>query len=139
MLFALSICLHVVPAVVGLGQILGVGVLASTMRKNPTVPQPMLAVLRLFLRGSALALATVFLAGIAVEYTSGGAFHETWWFRLSFFQMPVLGALNALSLRALRRLEGGRAKELLGRIALRAWVMSALVAEITLLMELKPW
>jgi hypothetical protein len=75
---------------------------------------------------------------VGVEYAAHGPFHETWWFRVSFFETIALGALNGMALRGLRRFDA-TATTALRRMARRGWVMTVLLAQITVLMELKPW
>jgi hypothetical protein len=48
------------------------------------------------------------LSGALLEYASGGAYHEQWWFRLSFGCVLLLGAINGRSQRALRKLDAGQ-------------------------------
>jgi hypothetical protein len=98
-----------------------------------------LMTLRQLLRGTTGALALMLLSGVAVEYASGGAFHDTWWFRLAFLQLLVLVMINGVAWRALRRAGAASTARLLRGVAWSAWVMCALIGEVTVLMEVKPW
>jgi hypothetical protein len=138
-LFVLSLCVHAVTAVLGLGQVVGTAVLATAMRRENALAPAMQTALRRLVKGTTLALVLMLLSGALVEYASGGSFHDAWWFRIAFFQTLALGALNGLTRRALRRLDPAAPGEPLRRVARSAWVMCALIAEITILMEVKPW
>jgi hypothetical protein len=74
-----------------------------------------------------------------IEAGSGGSFHKTWWFRLSFFLLIVLGALNGQARRKLRRLDTARAADAMRGISVLVWSMLALVAAIAILMTNRPW
>ena len=76
------------------------------------------------------------LSGALIDYSVGGGYHEAWWFRLSFFLLLVLGAINGRTRRALRKRESAPP---LQRITRGAWSMCAIIAVIAVLMEVKPW
>ena len=132
-LYQFALATHVATAVVGLGQVLGVAIVAGAARDVTPVPDSVVTALRRLLRGTGVALGLMLLSGIAIDYALDGFPHKQWWFRLSFLQMFVLGALNGVSTRALRG-----APPALHRIAVIALVMCTLLAEIAILMELKP-
>jgi hypothetical protein len=139
-LYTLTISVHVVTAILGLGQIVGTAVLASSTQPGaPVAPGALMALKRLG-RGTTWALLLMLLSGMLLEYASGGSFHDTWWFRLSLLLLVSLGALQGASRRALRKLEpGSDSSRLLRRIVRIALAMCAIVALITTLMEVKPW
>jgi hypothetical protein len=103
------LCVHVVVAVLGLGQVAGMLVVARGTDES------------------------------VVEYLGGGAFHESLWFRLSFGLLLLLGAINGATGRALRRRNGAPSVPILPRVRRAAWTMCALVTLVTILMEAKPW
>jgi hypothetical protein len=138
-LYTLALCFHVVTAVVGLGQVVAIARLAAASRGSAPLPTVALMTLRRLMRGAAAALALILLSGALIEYAGGARFHQTWWFRLSFLQVLVLGALNGMGLTALRRIDEASLAIALRRISITAWVMIALIADTTILMELKPW
>jgi hypothetical protein len=138
-LFTLALCVHVVTATLGLGQILGTAVLASsTQPGTPVAPVTLIALNRLG-RGTSWALALMLLSGVLIEYASGGSFHDTWWFRLSFFLLIALGALQGMIRRRLRKLAQATDGGLLRGVVRIAWAMCAIVAAVAVLMEVKPW
>jgi hypothetical protein len=92
------------------------------------------------LRYSAFSLAAMLVTGVLLDIVTGGAFHEAWWFHGSALLLVVTGVLHAQARRVVRlRL----AKEDSGDVVLRrveriACGMCALIAAITVLMEVKP-
>jgi hypothetical protein len=79
------------------------------------------------------------LSGVLIEYASGGAYHDTWWFRLSFFGLLVLGAISGRMGRALRKRESAGSERTLKGVVRSGWTMCAITAVIAVLMEVKPW
>jgi hypothetical protein len=137
-LYQLGLAVHVVTAVLGLGQVTGLGVIASSAPTGPVVPATRTALRRLAL-GTTLAIALMMLSGVLIEYASGASFHETLWFRIGFFLLIALGALSGRTQRVLRKLESGNDGGSLRAVARMAWAMCAIVTIATILMELKPW
>ena len=83
----------------------------------------------------------MFVTGGALDVLAGGAFRDAWWFRLAGLSLLATGASVARARRLTRRwlsgqLDADRART---RVARTAWVACALVAWITLLMELRPF
>ena len=137
--YTLALCVHVVAAVLGLGQVVATARFASAASRQLPAPPLVLTTLGQLLRGTTGALTFMLLSGVAVEYASGGAVHDTWWFRLAFFQVLVLVVINGVVWRALRRSGAASTARLLRGVAWSAWVMCALIGEVTVLMEVKPW
>jgi hypothetical protein len=81
------------------------------------------------LRYFAYSLAAMLATGILLDLAAHGAFHEFWWFRGSVLLLLATGALHGWARRTVvpQRLE---------RIAIG---MCALIAVITMLMEVKPF
>ena len=131
--------LHVVVAVLGLGSILSVALVAATSRRaGPTEVSAWLAPL---LRFSAISLGAMLVTGVLMDVTVGGAFHDWWWFRGSVLLLVLTGVLHA---RARLIVGRGLGPETERDAALRsierlAYSMSALIAAITVLMEAKPF
>jgi hypothetical protein len=138
-LFALAISVHVVTAVLGLGQIVGTAVLASSLPPDAPVAPAALVALRRFGRATSWALALMLLSGVLVEYASGGSFHDAWWFRLSLLLLVALGALQGRIRGVLRKVEAAKDGLLLRGVVRIALAMCAIVAVVAVLMELKPW
>jgi hypothetical protein len=114
-LYTPLLVIHVIVAVLGVGSIASVALLAAL-------------------------LAT----GILLDFVAHGAFHESWWFRGSALLLVATGALHGFARRAIRPTlaQNGPAQD--GHMALRqvewiAYGMCALVAAITMLMEVKPF
>ena len=138
-LYALAISIHVVTAILGLGQITAIVVLASDMSTGAPADGGSWTALHRLVLGTRWSLVIVLLSGALVEFASGGAFHERWWFILSFFGVLALGAINGVMGRALKRRESAGSKRALERVVRGAWTMCALTAAIAVVMEVKPW
>src|SRR5260221_1650980 len=90
--------------------------------------------------GTAWSLVIMLLSGVVLEYASGGAFHGTWWFRISFFDLLVLGAINGRMRRSIRKRDSIGEKRTLAGVVRSARVMCAITALVSVLMEVKqPW
>jgi hypothetical protein len=136
--YAVAISIHVVTAILGLGQVAAIAVVAGSAAVM-SADSPSWTALQRLVVGARSSLVVILLSGAFIEYVSGGAFHAAWWFRLSFFGLLALGACTGAVGRTLRRraaLGNERARQ---RVVLIAWVMCALTASIAVLMELKPW
>ena len=124
--------LHVVIAVIGLGPLAAIPLAARAMRGAPVVAAaPIVWLERLFL-STRLSLLAMFASGAWLELLSGGAYHESGWFRMSVVLLLAAGISHALARAALRR----------GSTALRSvegwsWLACGLVALIVVLMEVK--
>ena len=140
-LYTPVLVVHVLVAVLGLGLIASVAVVAATARKVGRGSTDISAWLGPLLRYSAFSLAAMLVTGVLLDIVTGGAFHEAWWFRGSALLLVVTGVLHAQARRVVRlRL----AKEDSGDVVLRrveriACGMCALIAAITVLMEVKPF
>jgi hypothetical protein len=136
--FALT--LHVVTAVLGLGQVTAIAILASTATGRVSGGEAPWTALARLMRGTRWTLVIMLLSGVLVEYASGGAYHGTWWFRLSFFILLALGVINARMCRILRKRDSVGDDRALKAIVRSAWLMCGMTAVITILMEIKrPW
>jgi len=133
--YALVKLAHVWVAVLGLGSITATAIVA---RHTRTTRHPACCGSR---SGRVSVLAAMFVTGAALDVLAGGAFHEAWWFRLAALSLVPTGAMVGQARRFTRRwiageLDADRART---RVARMAWLASALVAWITLLMELRPF
>ena len=139
-LFTPILALHVSVAVLGLGSILSVALVAAASRRVGRDPAEVSAWLATLLRFSAISLGAVILTGILMDAAAGGAFHEWWWFRGSALLLVLTGILHARARRVGRGLAGDVGRDVaLRRIERLAYGMSALIAAITVLMEVKPF
>jgi len=134
-LFMASLCIHVVAAILGLGQIGAIVVLASP---GAAAEGGRLSALPPLVRTTRWSLVAVLLSGALVEYASGGAFHGTWWFRASFVGVIALGAVNGRLGRVLQKSAPADGERTLRGVARSAWLMCALTAGIAVLMTLRP-
>ena len=139
-LFLPLLVIHVVVAVLGLGSLLSIAVVASTARRAGRESADVATWLRTLLRGSAVSLAIMLATGLLMDVVRGGALHAWWWFRASVFLLLATGALHARARRLVREgLVRGRSEAVLGRVERIAYGMCVLVAAITVLMEAKPF
>lgn len=140
-LFMPLLVLHVVVAALGLGSILSVAVVAASVRTSSREAADASAWLTPLLRFSATSLGVMLVTGILMDVVGGGTFHDRWWFRGSGLLLVITGALHARARRIARRqLGSGREQEaVLRSIERLAYGMSALIAAIAVLMEVKPF
>jgi uncharacterized membrane protein len=133
--------MHVLVAVLGLGSIASVAVVASTARRAGRGSRDVSAWLGPLLRYSAFSLAAMLVTGVLLDFAAGGAFHEAWWFRGSALLLVATGVLHGQARRAFR--SAGASKDdpdaVLRRVERIAYGMCALIAAITVLMEVKPF
>jgi hypothetical protein len=139
-LYALFISIHIVAAILGLGQIAGVAVLGRSMSLHAPAGTASWTALQRLSRGTTGTLVIMLLSGVLLEYASGAAFHDTWWFRLSFFGLLGLGAINGMMGRAIRKRESVGEERTLKGVVRSAQIMCAMTAAIAVMMEVKrPW
>jgi hypothetical protein len=138
-LYALLLSLHVIAAILGLGQVTATAVLASELAFRPSIGPETWRHLQLLVRGTSVGLVVMMVTGVLIEWSLDGPYHETWWFRLSFLELLVLVALHARTRATLRKRDLLGEQNTIRGIARRAWVMSVLIAAVTVLMELKPF
>jgi hypothetical protein len=132
---------HVLVAVLGVGSIASLAVLAGTARRagrGSTDPSAWLGPL---MRYSAVSLGVMLATGAFLDFAAGGAFHQAWWFRGSALMLVATGALHAQARRAVRRglAVDGVTAVTLRRVERIAYGMCALIAAIAVLMETKPF
>ena len=132
---------HVLVAIVGLGSIASVAVVAATARRAGRDSTEVSAWLVPLLRYSVFSLAAMLITGFLLDLVAGGAFHDTWWFRVSALLLVATGALHVQARRALRKglAKGTSGEAVLRRVERIAYGMCALIASITVLMEVKPF
>ena len=137
-LFAVALTIHVLAAILGLGPIVAMA-FASARRPAEAPLAELRALMMRLSTWTSLGLGTLLLTGVLIEAASGGSFHGTWWFRLSFLLLIVLGALNGQVRRKLRRLDVARAADGLRSVSTLLWSMLAIVVVIAVLMTDRPW
>ena len=140
-LYLIALVTHVVVAILGLGSVVSVALMAATVRRTGRGAADAATWIRPLLRLSAFSLAGMLVTGIAMIVVAGGGFHGAWWLRLSVLLLVVTGALHARARRALKAEPANdqEARLVLQRVERIAYGMSTLIATITVLMELKPF
>ncbi|MGZ3422287.1 MAG: hypothetical protein ACXWUG_29160 [Polyangiales bacterium] len=134
-----TVSLHVVTAILGLGQIAGLAMVStSTLSRPPAAPATWITLERLA-RGITLSLVVMLLTGFWLGHSVGWAFGRVWWVRLSFLGMLVLGATSGAIRRALRKRESTGEERALRTVARASLFMCAITGAIAVLMEVKPW
>jgi uncharacterized membrane protein len=140
-LYLVALVTHVLVAILGLGSVVSVALMARTARRSGRGAAEVSAWIRPLLRLSQFSLAGMLLSGIAIIFAAGGGYHRAWWLRLSVLLLVVTGALHASARRALKNEPANEhdAALVLQRVERIAYGMSSLIATITILMELKPF
>jgi hypothetical protein len=140
-LYLVALLTHVLVAILGLGSVVSVALMAATVRRTGRGAAEVSMWIRPLLRLSAFSLAGMLVTGIVMVSVAGGAFHSAWWLRGSVLLLVVTGALHARARRALRTppANDDEARIVLWRVERIAYGMSSLIATITVLMELKPF
>ena len=132
---------HVLVAILGLGSIASVAIVAATARRVGRGTTEVLPWLSPLLRYSAFSLAAMLVTGILLDLAAKGIFRESWWFRGSALLLIATGVLHGQARRAVRL---GFVKEASGDAVIRrveriAYGMCGLIFAITVLMEVKPF
>src|SRR5262245_22388731 len=140
-MYTVAVVVHVVVAVLGVGQLGAIAVAASAARRS-SVAEPQAATwLGLLLRYTRWSLAAMFATGIWIDLAAGGVYRHAWWARLSAALMVVAFLLLRRALGLVSRVapDGSEAPIPLLRLERTAWSMCAIVGLITILMEAKPF
>jgi hypothetical protein len=139
-LYPSLLALHVVVAVLGLGLIAAVAVVAATARRAGRGLTDVAAWLTPLLRFSAISLGVMLATGALLDFAVGGAFNQRWWFRGSALLLVATGVLHARARSALRTVPAsGGGDAALRRVERIAYGMCLLIAVIVVLMEAKPF
>jgi uncharacterized membrane protein len=140
-LYSSLLAAHALAAVLGVGSIASVAIVASTARRAGRGVAEASASLSPLLRYSALSLAAMLVTGVLLDLTVSRAFSRMWWFRGSVLLLLATGALHGRARRTvLKDLGENNSKEfVLRRVERMAHGMCALIAVITVLMEVKPF
>ncbi len=126
---------HVLWAVLGSGLLLATALVSR--RGNHARPEQLLVLSR----WSSIGLLAMLGPGVAMNVIADGAFGKMRWFQLSGLSLIVTGAVVGLGRRRLRQWSEGAADAAKARsyVERSAWAACALVAWITVLMELRPF
>jgi hypothetical protein len=154
--YAATVALHVVVAVVGVGMLGAIPIVARAARmaaKTSGPSAPAGAPLDALFHWTRVSLATMAITGILLDVAVAGAFHTSTWFRASGALVVVLAVSHARARAAWRSAAnasgasaapGADATEsarcaALSRVERLGWTMCATVALIAILMEVKPF
>jgi hypothetical protein len=134
-LYSVSVALHVLTAILGLGPLTALAVVSSAA--PPALSPERFGQL---LRIVGWSLAVMLLTGILIIAQTHGALSRTGWVRASFALYVVLGALHGVVRREFQRSRQTSSGATGPRgLSLLLWTMCGLVGVITYLMEAKPW
>jgi uncharacterized membrane protein len=135
---SILLVIHVATAVVGLGPITAIAVLAT--RSRTATPDSLSGLARLVDLAS-WSLGLMILTGIGLLYVSGWALASFWWLRVGFLLVLVIGALLGISRGALRKAKAdpARVPAALGRVTVLAWLAVLTATVIVVLMVGKPF
>jgi hypothetical protein len=130
--YSIVLSIHVITAILGLGQLAAVTVLTTSGSSLQLLP--LQRIMRLVIWSIAVMLVTgCILAGLV-----RGAFEQAWWLRLSLILFFLLGFLHSRVRRALRTAGPVLDPDLMRRVNRLLWAMCLCVAAITYLMQAKP-
>jgi hypothetical protein len=131
-LYQIALGVHTLVAVLGIGQVLALVVLAGEARAGSSGLPVSLSLMGKLARIVGISLGLQLLSGLAVMIPTRGAYAAAWWFRIAFLLFIVLGALNGM-------LQGAVRKQALARLPTLAWTMVGITAVIVWLMAVKPF
>jgi hypothetical protein len=140
-LYSTTLALHVVVAVVGIGLIGAIPLVARFARRAGELPSARSSLLDALFRYTRLSLATMALTGGVLDFTVGGAFHSTGWFRVSVGLLLVAAFSHARARAALRKYlaSDSAVGPNLWYVERWGWAACATVALMAVLMEAKPF
>jgi hypothetical protein len=139
MSYEIAIVLHVIVAILGVGQVTGLTVVAAVARRSPPPSAAIWTALKRLARGASWSLLVMLLTGLWLEVLAGGVHGRSVWFPAAVVLFFVCGALLGMTQRSLRRGEVAGDASVLSGVATRGGIVCALVAIIAALMQLKPW
>jgi uncharacterized membrane protein len=139
--YAIAVVLHVVVAVLGVGPVGALAIVASCARRAGTaLPQAAIWITPL-LRYTRFSLAAVLGTGIWIDVAAAGVYHHAWWVRLSAILVVVTFLFHRRATAAISRAVRGEGDSAAAfwRVERAAWAMCGTVALVTILMEAKPF
>ncbi len=143
-LYQIALATHALVAVLGIGQVLTILVLAGDARVGSDQLPTTLALMRRHARIVGISVGLMFFSGIAAMIPTRGASAESWWFRVAFILFILLGATNGILQRSLRvasapASDANARGAAVARLRPLAWTMCGLVTVIVTLMAAKPF
>jgi len=140
--YLVALALHAIVAVLGIGQVVALLVLATDAQKASDRLPWTLSIMGRLSRIVGISLGLMFLTGIAVMIPTSGAYGRAWWFRIAFLLFIALGACHGMLQKAVR-VAGGSAADAraaaVARLPTLAWVMVGIATVIVFLMASKPF
>jgi len=137
-----GLAVHALVAVLGIGQVLAIAILASGLKAGSQELPTTAATISGLSRITSISLGLMLLSGIGLMIPTNGAYAAQWWFRISFVLFFVLGFFNGQVGRALRTVGGSPSDAVaaaISRLRSASRVMVVLVAIIVMLMAAKPF
>jgi hypothetical protein len=129
-----AIAVHVLTAVLGVGQLV-----ALTRLARPGEEHPPWAAMQRLAAGGGLSLGLMLITGILLEYAVNGGYHNSWWFRISVLLFFTLGGVLGWTRRKLRAGASSGDASTLIVVGRAAWAMCVIIGTIAFLMQIKPW
>ena len=139
-LFTLVIALHVIVAIVGVGLLGAIPIVASWARQATVSAAERATVLEPLFRYTRVSLVLVFLSGGAADYSAQGAFHTAGWFRASALLVIAIAIMQIRASLIMRK--GLTSTDVLGalrRVERSSWASCGAVVVIAFLMAAKPF
>jgi hypothetical protein len=134
-LYSTTVFLHVLTAILGLGPLTALALVSSA--STAIMPVERFGQL---LRVVGWSLGAMLVTGGFLVYQTHGALGKTGWVRVSFGLFIVLGMLQGIVRRRLKRSLAVSPSVAVPRgLNPLLWTMCAIVGAITYLMETKPW
>ena len=130
--YLVALATHTLVAVLGIGQVLGLVLLAQDARPGSSDLPVRLAMMGTLARVMQISLGLMLISGIAVMIPTQFAYAHGWWFRVAFLLFLVLGFFTGQLQRAVRT-------SAVARLSSIGWIMCSLVAVIVILMAAKPF
>ena len=135
----IALSVHVVTAIVGVGQVAALAGLAAGPLTGSTGSAATWKALRRLAIAGNLSLAVMLITGLLLDYSVGGGYHHFWWFRISFLAFIALGGILGGVRRTVRKNLASPDDHALRGVARAGWLMCAIIAFIAVLMQAKPW
>jgi uncharacterized membrane protein len=140
--YQVSLALHTIVAVLGIGTVFALFVLSGEAQKGGDRGSTTLALMGRLNRVVGISLGLMLLTGLSVMVPTRGAFAANWWFRVAFILFIVLGAFNGQLQRAVRVASGPASQAstaAVARLRTLTSIMVGLVIVIVTLMAAKPF
>jgi len=137
----IALSVHVLIAVLGVGVIGALPIVARAARRGGLTPQAIATWAFPLIFSARLSLLLAFVSGAALDFAFGGAFHRAPWFRLAGVLVILTAICLARARAALARATSGSVAQAVALRRIEYWGFTsvAAVACIVVLMEWKPF